>query len=114
MNKNCELIIGPCTCGAWHSVQEIEDIKKENEFLHRLNKQCKHDWLKPEGLKTTCVKCGRDGWISLDTEDGTTNALIKALEEIEDLGRTRSGRSTESRLAANALVQFRGYIRRKA
>lgn len=30
--------------------------------------ECTHDWLKPEGLKTACKKCGRDAWLSLDVE----------------------------------------------
>lgn len=27
MNKDCDLTVGPCACGAWHSLAEIEQIK---------------------------------------------------------------------------------------
>lgn len=29
---------------------------------------CNHEWLTPEGNRTTCTRCGRDGFIMLDTE----------------------------------------------
>ena len=29
MNKDCELIVGPCTCGAWHAEDEVEEIRRE-------------------------------------------------------------------------------------
>lgn len=31
---------------------------------------CWHEWLTPEHNRTVCKKCGRDGWISLDTQSG--------------------------------------------
>jgi DNA repair exonuclease SbcCD ATPase subunit len=30
--------------------------------------ECKHNWLKPEGTRTRCTLCGRDGYISLDVD----------------------------------------------
>jgi len=33
-----------------------------------MNAECTHVWLTPEGMRTTCKVCGRDGFITLDRE----------------------------------------------
>ena len=33
-----------------------------------IERECSHEWLIPEKNRTTCKKCGRDGWIKLDVE----------------------------------------------
>lgn len=28
MNRDCDLTVGPCACGAWHKEKEVEDLRR--------------------------------------------------------------------------------------
>lgn len=46
---------------------------------------CKHEWLIPHGNRTTCTKCSRDGWISLDMEaENNINALNEYFRSLKE------------------------------
>lgn len=51
MNSNCELIVGPCTCGAWHSTQEVEELKMSKP-LYRPEDFAKHAAMEAEATIT--------------------------------------------------------------
>ena len=46
-------------------------------MLASMSSQCNHAWLVPLDNRTTCKKCGCDGWIYIDAE---ANHLINKLQ----------------------------------
>ena len=48
MNKDCEAIVGPCTCGAWHSENEVLILKGE----------VRQTFIPGLGTVRTCIDCG--------------------------------------------------------
>lgn len=44
MNSDCEQIVGPCTCGAWHKKEEFVVQSLKNDFIAiQLNCGILHD-----------------------------------------------------------------------
>lgn len=37
MNKDCEKLLGPCTCGAWHTPNDVSALKNKEKAAHQEN-----------------------------------------------------------------------------
>jgi hypothetical protein len=44
-------------------------------------KECNHQFLTPSGNRTTCIRCGRDGYIYLDIDPTHRIELLKSIIE---------------------------------
>ncbi len=94
MNRDCDLTIGPCACGAWHKAKEVEDLRKfgtafpdaKNEVVVRML----NSYLR-QGHGDDKVRRLRDGTIFLQGTPMADSGMpfLQAVKFLEEKGKLK-------------------------